>query len=389
VTTLLTGATGYLGSYLTHDLLGRGEPVVGLVRADDPTHARERLWRALQLHTSAEDLSRHLRSGALRFVLGDLRRPALGLAPRDADALLAEVDSVLHVAASLNRRSSRVCFDVNLRGGLEALLLGRRLQDAGRLRRFSYVSTVAVAGKLRAQTVGEDQAVDWGRSDHDPYARTKKLGEHQLARLLPDASTLVLRPSIVLGDSRFSETTQFDMALAFVRLAQCPALPFDPRARLDIVPADFVSGAIADLHLAPAPRHSAYHLAAGEASPSFAEVARALSDGLGWRAPLFVPRAGRGVGGLVRALSQLGPRRVAHLASLLDVFWPYLEWDVVFDNQRVVEETGRRPAPFGDYCAGLLRFARDGGFRYPYRPLPAALAQLPERTGSLALAVAG
>ena len=36
MTTLLTGATGYLGSYLTHDLLQRGERVVGLVRADHP-----------------------------------------------------------------------------------------------------------------------------------------------------------------------------------------------------------------------------------------------------------------------------------------------------------------------------------------------------------------
>ena len=57
----------------------------------------------------------------------------------------------------------------------------------------------------------EDKSIDWDRSDYDPYARTKKFCEHMIRQLLPDVPLTIFRPSIVLGDSRHPETTQFDM----------------------------------------------------------------------------------------------------------------------------------------------------------------------------------
>jgi hypothetical protein len=50
---------------------------------------------------------------------------------------------------------------------------------------------------------------------------------------------------------------------------------------------------------------------------------------------------------------------------------PYLVWNTVFDNTRVVAELGRAPAPFSSYCFPLFRFARENRFRYPYREWPA------------------
>ena len=54
-------------------------------------------------------------------------------------------------------------------------------------------------------------------------------------------------------------------------------------------------------------------------------------------------------------------------ASLLKVFMPYLVWDTVFENSRVVAEMGRAPEPFSKYCYPLLRFSRDHHFSYPYQ----------------------
>jgi hypothetical protein len=59
-------------------------------------------------------------------------------------------------------------------------------------------------------------------------------------------------------------------------------------------------------------------------------------------------------------------------ASLLKVFMPYLVWDTVFENSRVVAEMGRAPEPFSKYCYPLLRFSRDNHFTYPYEPWPAS-----------------
>jgi len=390
--TLLTGATGYLGGYAAAELLARGERVLALVRARDGAHARERIWRGLQLHLAAPTLRDHLDAGRLVLLTGDVREPGLGLAPAARERVLAEADGVIHAAATLNRRSARSCADVNLRGGLEAILLGRDLAERGRLRRFTFVSTVAVAGQRAAEDVREDDAVAWDRSDWDPYARTKKVGEQLVRRLLPPEAALIVRPAIVMGDSRRPETTQFDMVQAFVRLAQCPALPFDPAARLDIVPADFTGEALARLHLLEAPRHDAYHLSAGAGSPTFRDVARALAAQLGRREAVFLPRLGPAAGAAVRFAAGLRRGAVSRFASLLDVFWPYLEWDVVFDNTRVTTELGVVPAPFTSYCGGLFRFAVEGGFRYPHRPLPPLLAEpapRPRRARALPVARAG
>ena len=62
---------------------------------------------------------------------------------------------------------------------------------------------------------------------------------------------------------------------------------------------------------------------------------------------------------------------VGYAASLLKVFWPYLTWNTVFDNARVVEEMNEAPAKFSTYGYALLKFSRDNHFRYPAKPWPA------------------
>ena len=374
MTTLVTGATGYLGGYALFELLSRGEPCLALVRAQDEPTALERLWHGLQLHASAPWLAEQLRAGRLGLVRGDLRQPWLGLQGADRERVLAECDGVVNAAASLSRRSHRACFDVNLRGGLEVIELCRALLARGRLRRLTHVSTTAVAGKRRREVVDEERAIEWERSDWDPYGRSKKLLEHMIARLLPAEVWRVVRPSTVLGDARFPETTQFEMVRAFVALARAPLLPVDPGLRLDIVNADWVGRAVARLHLLERPRHAVYHLSAGEGSTTFGQVTAALARDLGLRPPRFAPRLGGAAGPLFTALGALpGPLR--GIGALLQAFWPYLEWDVVFANQRAVSELGEAPVPFHRHCAGLFRFAREGGFRYPHQPLPPLLRE--------------
>jgi hypothetical protein len=60
----------------------------------------------------------------------------------------------------------------------------------------------------------------------------------------------------------------------------------------------------------------------------------------------------------------------AGAASLLKVFLPYLCFDTVFDNTRVVTALGQPPAAFASYATRLLEFAVDHEFQYPYQPWP-------------------
>ncbi len=365
----LTGATGYIGSYLAAGLLEQhGESLNLLVRAADDGEAQRRLWHSLQLHFDFPAFREHL-SAQIRIFRGDLTAPRFGLADREYELLAASTDSVLHCAASLNRKSEKSCLNVNLRGTLEVAQLARRAQDSHGLRRFSEVSTVAVAGQRSNELVAEDAAIDWGRSDYDPYARTKKFCEHMIGELLADVPRTIFRPSIVLGDSRRAETTQFDMVRAFVFLGSLPVLPFRPEDRVDIVPVDYVADAIVSLHQNPCPKHEIYHLSSGVHSESFRQLTAALAKARGSMQPLFWPGLAGPFHGIVERLARRRDN-LGHAASLLQVFWPYLVWNTVFDNARVAAEMGRVPAPFSSYCFPLFRFARENRFRYPYREWP-------------------
>ncbi len=366
----LTGSTGYIGAHVASILLERHEDRLNLlVRAKTEQEAGERLWHAMQLHMDFPQF-RDALATRISIFRGDLTDPRFGLNPADYTHLIGTTESVIHCAASLNRKSEKSCLNVNLRGTLEVAQLARRAQDAHGLRRFSQVSTVAVAGHRSHEVVAEDLSIDWNRSDYDPYARTKKFCEHMVRELLPDVPRTVFRPSIVLGDSRRAETAQFDMVRAFVFLAGLPLLPFRSTDRIDIVPVDYVAESVAMLHQKPNPKHEIYHLSSGTGAETFGQLTHALAQSAGKMEPLFWPGLERNFSAIVNMLSN-SRGTIGRSASLLKVFMPYLVWDTVFDNSRVVAEMGRTPEPFSKYCYPLLQFSRDHHFSYPYKAWPA------------------
>jgi thioester reductase-like protein len=367
----VTGSTGYLGSYLVAGLLtGHRDRLNLLVRAKTEQEARERLWTSLQLHFEFPEFFEYLNT-RVRIFLGDLTGECFGLPDDEYHALVDTTDSLIHCAASLNRKSEKQCLNVNLRGTLEVIQLARRAQNRNGLRRYSHVSTVAVAGKRKNEVVSEDTAIDWARSDYDPYARTKKFCEHMANRLLPDVEKTIFRPAIVMGDSRRPETSQFDMVQAFHVLARMPVLPLRPHDRIDIVPANYVGKAIVTLHQKEAPAHCIYHLSSGTGSQTYLELTEGIAQAGGMRRPMFWPWMGRPFSRSVNWTADRGGA-VGHGASLLKVFWPYLDWNTVFDNSRVVTELGEAPAKFSNYAAPLLKFSRDNRFQYPAKPWPAS-----------------
>src|SRR5216684_1606403 len=319
----VTGSTGYLGSYLVAGLLRDHRDALNLlVRANSEQEARERLWQSLQLHFEFPEFFDYLNS-RVRIFRGDLTSERFGLPDDEHQALVNTTDSIIHCAASLNRKSEKQCLNVNLRGSLEVIQLARRAQDRKGIRRYSHVSTVAVAGQRQNEVVAEDKSIDWARSDYDPYARTKKFCEHMVAQLLPDVPRTIFRPAIVM------------------------------------------------IHQKEQPTHGIYHLSAGAGSQTYRELTDRLAELSGWRRPAFLPALGRPFAGTVNWLANRGGT-VGYGASLMKVFWPYLDWNTVFDNSRVVAELGESPAKFSTYAYPLLKFSRENKFRYPAKPWPSS-----------------
>lgn len=369
----ITGATGYIGSYVTDWFLRNTDHELALlVRAPDYDAGVDRLWEALQLHMEPEVFVRSL--DRVCFISGDLTEPRLGISDADYDWLISNAESVLHNAAALNFRSETACLNHNLKGTLSVIKLARAIQEDHPLRRFTDVSTVAVAGERAHELVREDEPLDWSRSDYNPYTRTKKFCEHMARELLGDVPCLYLRPASVIGDARFPETTQFDMVRAMCVLADLPVLPFSSDIRVDIVNADWVGAAIAELHLREDLRHDTFHLSAGTESRTIGEIGAAFAAQLGRRPLRFEGRLTRSFERLMTLLANLPNRtKLREIGALLSVFMPHITADVIYDNKRATTALGTEPTPFTSYCGPLYTYAKSVNYRYPYRSFPEQL----------------
>jgi dihydroflavonol-4-reductase len=119
MTTLVTGAAGFLGSHVARQLVARGENVRVLMRASSTNRA-------------IADLS-------LEYVTGDLRDPA------SLDRAMKDVKRVFHVAADyrLWARRSQDIYDSNV-GGTKNLLDAAKRAGVEQLIYTSTVATIAV-----------------------------------------------------------------------------------------------------------------------------------------------------------------------------------------------------------------------------------------------------
>src|SRR5712664_105060 len=136
----VTGSTGYLGSYVVAGLLRDYRDSLNLlVRANSRQEAHERLWHSLQLHFDFPEFFDHVNS-RVRIFGGDLTSQRFGLSDDDYHALVDTTDSIIHCAASLNRKSERQCLNVNLRASR------RTARDCGGIRTFPPWRLPVIAG---------------------------------------------------------------------------------------------------------------------------------------------------------------------------------------------------------------------------------------------------
>jgi UDP-glucuronate 4-epimerase len=160
MSTLITGAAGFIGSSLADNLLAKGECVIGIDNFD-PYYPEELKRRNIQL------ASLH---PAYRFHEGDIRDAALLHGIFRAQ----EIHTVVHCAAKAGVRPSldhaEAYADVNIRGTL--VLLDEMLK--ARVRRMIFASSSSVYGNNKDLPFRESHIVNQPIS---PYAATKMSGE--------------------------------------------------------------------------------------------------------------------------------------------------------------------------------------------------------------------
>jgi NAD(P)-dependent dehydrogenase (short-subunit alcohol dehydrogenase family) len=358
----VTGATGFIGRHLVERLLARKGKIHVLVREDS-------LGRLDELVERWEPTGGASIAKRIHPVIGDLRRPLLGLDEERVTELAGAIDHFFHLAAVYDMTApAELDMAINVGGTTHAVELAAAL-GVGHLH---HISSIAVAGTYKG-VFGED-CFDEGQRLPSPYHATKFESE-RIVREQSYVPWRVYRPAVVVGSSQTGEMDKVDGPYYFFKTIQrirhlvpewMPLVGID-LGRTNIVPVDWVAAALDHIAHEPDLDRRAFHLTYPR-SQRIDEVVNDLASAA--HAPRFALSVDRRVLNLVPTrgvslLMRVPPLRQARRVTLRELGVPeevLSNIDLVpsFDmreTQRALAGTGlERPPALREYAVHLWSY---------------------------------
>ena len=199
---LLTGGTGFVGSYMAHRLLQEGYNIKFLARSSKHQSARERIEKSLRFIDPYHNFRNQY-----DIIEGDITKSDLRINPSKIQRLKNRIDEVWHCAASISFQTDKrdKTYRVNVEGTENVLEFTTKMQ----IPRLHYFSTVYVAGN-RLSRVYEDE-LNCGQEFRNPYEQTKFEAEKIVKEWerKNHLRTSIYRLGIVVGDSKSGQTPSF------------------------------------------------------------------------------------------------------------------------------------------------------------------------------------
>ena len=346
---LVTGATGLLGSELVRRwTTAPVSPRIAVLVRD---RAR---WDAVARRLA-------IPHDAVVALEGDVTHEALGLGPIERTWLATNATAMVHLAADTTfSRSLDQARHVNRDGTAHLLALAA---DCPRITRVAYVSTAFVAGRRRG-VVPESAAgaateqIGWVNG----YEQSKAEAESLLRGARRD--WVILRSSTIGCDATSGVVTQRNAVHQALRLFHdglAAMIPGVAESALDVVPADYVSDAIARLALRDGVDGETVHLCAGTGAMPLGELlsechARWATDPAWRRRGIALPsQADLETWALFTdAVEQTGHPRLRRVTRAISHFLPQLALPKRFETQRAAALLGVEPAPVCEYWGRML-----------------------------------
>ncbi len=243
-TILLTGASGFLGAYLLHDLMMATEArVYCLIRCRSESDGGGRIKNNLLKYSLWSDDF----ASRILPVPGDLAQPLLGIGAERFDSLCNVIDAIYHNGAFVNfiypytnLKDSNVC-------GTEEVI---RLACRVRRKPLHFISTVGVfppTANRKARVLESDIPSRW-QGLVDGYRQSKWVAE-KIVTIAADRGlpVRIYIPGFVAGDSTTGIWNTDDflprMIKGCIQLGSAP----DSDAMIEMVPVDYVSKTIVHL----------------------------------------------------------------------------------------------------------------------------------------------
>jgi thioester reductase-like protein len=272
--------------------------------------------------------------------------------------LTAETTRVIHSAATVR-------FDHSLDEARRINVEGtRRVLDfaasAPQLKSLAYVGTAYVAGE-RSDLVRENELAI-GQGYRNTYEQTKAEAEALVRSRLGSLPGVILRPSIIVGDSQTGVTSSFKMMywpLKIYARGLWRTVPGYPDAVLDIVPVDFVASAVARIAFDPAALGSTVHLCAGpQGSATIQQIASRAMEYFHAPEPRYVdPKLFFAVVRPLLFMSLWGRKRrvLRDGRAYRDYFTMRMQFDTT-NAERLLTPSGIRPPHVLDYLDRLFNY---------------------------------
>ncbi|HYR86462.1 MAG TPA: alpha/beta fold hydrolase [Terriglobia bacterium] len=277
---VLTGAATLVGAEVLRELLLRSdvEAIQLLMPMDQASRSRD-----------LERLGAYLgpMPGFVTTVASDLRLPRFGMSLNAWKEFATSFDLGIHCA-------QRDVKDQNLELARQANRLPVEnwidLLESNPELRLHHLSTAFVGGTRRGLFTEFD--LECGQGFHNAWERSMFEAEARLRDSRISGRVTVYRPSHTLGRGATGEALHFGGAYPLLgTMASASVLPGDARARIDVVPADYVAAAL--VALVDAAATGTFHLACGWNTslpvPQAAAIAAKCKGR--WRGARLLPRA--------------------------------------------------------------------------------------------------
>jgi thioester reductase-like protein len=292
----------------------------------------------------------------VRVLEGDVCDMDLGLTGGEYKALGQEITNIHHAAAVYYLGAKRELVEqVNVDGTRTMLELAG---DCSKLRRFTHWSTAEVSG-ARSGVILEEE-LDCGQRFRNVYEETKFRAERMVRESMRRLPITVLRPGVIVGDSKTGEIDKFDGPYyLLVLIVSSPLdvhlpLPGRGSAPLNLVPIDFVADAAVTLSRDPRAAGGTFHLT--DPCPF---SARTVYELVAQRADKKAPR-GVIPAGLARALLKApGLERLARAPLAFLEAFNHLALYNCRHTVALLAESGVHCPPFDDYVENLVRYVRE------------------------------
>ncbi|QQR65819.1 MAG: SDR family oxidoreductase [Candidatus Brocadia sp.] len=310
-TIFITGATGFLGSYITRELFEAGFHLKLLIRNSVNEQAKGRISEVFPSGKATGSVSDIL-SDRIEIIKGDISQKYLGLNAQTYSRLSDTVDEVFHCAAATNfyhgSDNTRVQTNVYGTKHLAWFCLSNKVK------RLHYMSTAYVAG-TRRNTVFEHE-LEKNQTFNNNYEKSKFYAEKFLRQFIAQHNipTTIYRPSIIIGDSRTGFTCNYDNMYVFGKgldrlknyeilknnkgtrwssrnnIGYSPSLrmPGDRYATINLVPVDYVTQAIVTISRQEQSINKTFHIV-NPSPPTLGELAEWMTFATGIHRIRVVP----------------------------------------------------------------------------------------------------